>query len=192
MNGDPIKDLERLVEARKKATAGPWKWNVNRKYKQCHLEGTPAEGCEYVMDFVRWGMGGSAPRFRTPAGVMQRADELSVVVRHREHHENWYRTIEHPDARFIALAGSVDLPALLAHVKAMEKVREAAKVLASKAERKKGTTAQWIVWNSELTPLDEALSLLDGKGAEPPTKEPDDVMDVGDQSWCLDPDMGSK
>lgn len=37
-------------------------------------------------------------------GFETRADELSVVVPGREHHSDWFRDIDHPDARLIAAA----------------------------------------------------------------------------------------
>jgi len=54
----------------------------------------------------------------------------------------------------------IELATLRQQLTEAKAVVSAAKVLAAKAERKKGTTAQWIVWNSELQPLDEAIAAL--------------------------------
>lgn len=93
----------RLAE---KATPGPWQWNVSLRSKQVYLVGNPKRGCEYVMDFVRYGMDGAAPRFRNADCLMVHSKNLAVAVEGREHHADWYRTIEHPDAEFIAHAGT--------------------------------------------------------------------------------------
>lgn len=54
-----------------------------------------------VMDFVRMGMNGAAPRFNVDM-IMVRADELAVRP---ESHNPWKITgIDHPDAAFIVTA----------------------------------------------------------------------------------------
>lgn len=98
-------------------TAGPWKWELNEKHRSAQLMGRNEElRLDYdltVMDFVRYGMGGAAPRFRTDrAGmnIMKRVEEWGAVVPGREHHADWYKAIDHPDARLIAAS-----PDLLYH-----------------------------------------------------------------------------
>lgn len=88
-------------------TPGPWRWELSEKSREARLCG--AAGYDLtVVDFVRWGMGGAAPRFRTADGmalnIMHRADEFAVVVPGREHHAEWFKGVEHPDARLIAAA----------------------------------------------------------------------------------------
>lgn len=81
---------------------------MNLASKQVKLCGGKVKYDLTVMDFVRWGMSNAAPRFnverRENLNVMTRADELSVSVRGREHHSDWFRDIDHPDARLIAAA----------------------------------------------------------------------------------------
>ena len=91
-----------------KHTPGPWQWGLNLASKQVKLCGGKVKYDLTVMDFVRWGMSNAAPRFnverRENLHLMTRADELSVVVPGREHHSDWFRDIDHPDARLIAAA----------------------------------------------------------------------------------------
>lgn len=105
--------LAAIEAAEQKATPGPWTWEVNLKSKGVYLCGSG----KYVMDFVRWGMGGAQPRFRNSENLMVEADELSQIVPGREHHESWHRTLEHPDATFIALLRN-HARALVAEVRA--------------------------------------------------------------------------
>ena len=89
-------------------TAGPWRWELNPKHRQMRLCGGVPRYDLTVMDFVRWGMGGAAPRFREPEptrlNIMHRAEKWGAVVPGREHHEDWFRAIDHPDARLIEAA----------------------------------------------------------------------------------------
>lgn len=86
-------------------TPGPWRWEVNNKSKQVQLCGGARPKFDLtVMGFRRWGMGGAAPAFINERLIMQRADELTEVVPGREHHANWFQTINHPDAHLIAAA----------------------------------------------------------------------------------------
>jgi hypothetical protein len=87
-------------------THGPWLWNVSLKSRSAQLE-AQIRSFETVMDFVRWGTGSAAPRFRKGDGdhvLMTRVEEFAVPVPGREHHESWYRTIDSPDARLMAAA----------------------------------------------------------------------------------------
>lgn len=93
-------------------TPARWRWVLNKHSKQIDLvsSGVPGSVHEIVMDFVRWGMGGAAPRFRRaslnrPENVlMVRADEFGEIVPGRSHHKDWYQWLRHPDAQLIQAA----------------------------------------------------------------------------------------
>jgi len=93
---------------KQKYTPGPWRWEFNQKSKYIHLVGGKIRYDLTVMDFVRYGMGGAAPRFNIDHGqdmqLMHRADTMGVIVKGREHHQNWFKDIDHPDAKLIAAA----------------------------------------------------------------------------------------
>lgn len=94
-----------LVEAREliaKATPGRWYWNVNPRAKLISLQ---SEGGmrQFVIDFARWGMNSAQPRFQVD-GLMRDAQDCLQIVEGREHHADWYQTINHPDANLIARA----------------------------------------------------------------------------------------
>lgn len=84
-------------------TPGPWRWEVNHKYKQVSLCGERNFDLE-VMDFRRWGMQGAQPMFRDDDQISHGVDAFSAVVPGREHHAEWFQTLDHPDARLIAAA----------------------------------------------------------------------------------------
>lgn len=90
-------------------TPGPWRWEVNLKSKAIQLCGGRPRFDLTVMDFVRWGMGGAAPRFLRPMNgstlmLMEQATRWAEVVPGREHHSEWFRTLNHPDAQLITAA----------------------------------------------------------------------------------------
>lgn len=93
-------------------TAGPWRWEVNRKSQIVSMCGGEPAGRfdKTVLDFVRWGMSRAAPRFwfwkdsRHWSEEPKRADALAQAVSGREHHADWFADVDHPDARLIALA----------------------------------------------------------------------------------------
>lgn len=92
-----------------KGTPGPWRWEVNQSLKQIQLLGGIPKFDLIVMDFVRYGMSGAAPRFNnsvqpTNLNLMVRAEEFAYPVEGREHHSSWFKNIEHPDAKLIASA----------------------------------------------------------------------------------------
>ena len=54
-----------------------------------------------------------------PSGEMVTAKNWAKVVPGREHHSDWFQSIGHPDAEFIAHARS-DIPWLLAEVRRLQ------------------------------------------------------------------------
>lgn len=100
-------------------TPGPWRWEVNLKSKEIQLCGGRPRFDLTVMDFVRWGMGGAAPRLLRPMRgstlmLLEHASHYAEGVPGREHHSEWFQTLHHPDAHLIAAA-----PDLLAAVKSV-------------------------------------------------------------------------
>lgn len=89
-------------------TPGPWRWEFNEKSKDINLVGGKTIYDLTVMDFVRYGMGGAQPRFNIDHGqdlqLMHKASEMGVIVKGREHHANWFKDINHPDAKLISSA----------------------------------------------------------------------------------------
>jgi hypothetical protein len=102
-----------------KFTPGPWRWELNRKGKRVQLCGGVPRFDLTVMDFIRWGMGGAQPRFleawkSNSMMLLENAPKFGKDVPGREHHSDWFQTIDHPDAHLIAAAP--DLYAALALV----------------------------------------------------------------------------
>jgi hypothetical protein len=90
-----------------KHTPGPWRWVLNEKSRDVHLEGGDPAFDLIVVDFVRYGMGNAAPRFREDVdrmNIMHRCEKFGAIVPKREHHADWFKDINHPDARLIAAA----------------------------------------------------------------------------------------
>lgn len=88
-------------------TPGPWRWVLSETYKRVTLEGGVPRFDLTVVDFVRYGMSHAAPRFREDVdrmNIMHRAEVWGAKVAGREHHADWFKTINHPDARLIAAA----------------------------------------------------------------------------------------
>ena len=90
-------------------TPGPWHWVVNPKSHDVEL--SHGQYGRTVMRFIRWGMDSAQPVFNVD-GVLKRAVDLSVPQVGREHHADWWRVLNHPDARLIAAAPEL-LAALL-------------------------------------------------------------------------------
>lgn len=84
-------------------TRGPWRWEINEKHKSVQLCGGKPQYDLTVMDFVRYGMSGAAPRF-IQDGLLYRCEKWAVPVEGREHHKTWFQAIDHPDAALIAAA----------------------------------------------------------------------------------------
>lgn len=103
-----------------KHTAGPWRWEVNRKSKDIKLVGGHPQFDKTVMDFERWGMGGASPRFALQFGdshIMTRLCDRPEWIQPfsgRSHHAEWCAGVIHPDARLIEAA-----PELLEALEAM-------------------------------------------------------------------------
>ena len=88
-------------------TPGPWRWELNAKSKQVELCGGKNPHDLIVMDFVRWGMGGAAPRLREDRdelNIMHRCERWAEPVVGHEHHASWFQTVNHPDMNLIAAA----------------------------------------------------------------------------------------
>lgn len=120
-------------------TPGPWRWELNEKSRQINLVGGVPTFDLTVLDFIRWGMGGAAVRFREDAegmNIMHHCQKSGVVAKGREHHASWFKLIDHPDANLIASA-----PDLLAACKAALKLIQFGQVheqLASAISRAEG------------------------------------------------------
>lgn len=91
---------EEAIAAEKAATPGPWWWRINTEVRQVYLFGKRLGGLGYdaIMDFRRWGTQGAKVRFNVD-GLMEGVDTLVDVD-----HNHEARSINHPDAVFIALA----------------------------------------------------------------------------------------
>lgn len=104
--------VEKAKEIDRKATPGPWMWDLRECNHQCLLT-TTHSGKYYVMGFQRWGMQDALPSFQVydryegpmkerGSHGMVRADELSKSYPGQEHHYGFDNFIDHPDARYIA------------------------------------------------------------------------------------------
>lgn len=116
-------DLESIERREAAATPGPWRWEVSLKSKQISLNGGKPRYDLTVMDFERWGMAGARPRLLERSSghglmLMTSADKFAAEVPGREHHREWFQTLNHPDAEFIAHARQ-DVSALVAEVKSL-------------------------------------------------------------------------
>ncbi len=88
-------------------TPGPWRWEVDLKHHRVQLCGGRPQFDKTVMSFVRWGMSNAAPEFVHDDGdypKLTRCDTLTAIVLGREHHKDWFQTIDNADARLIAAA----------------------------------------------------------------------------------------
>lgn len=91
-------------------TPGPWRWEVNESTKDIQLCGGVPLFDKTVMSFSRCGMQGAVPEFRhlpqdgDDFQGMVKATNYSVIVKGREHHANWFKTIRHPDALLMQAA----------------------------------------------------------------------------------------
>ena len=90
-------------------TPGPWRWEINLKGRRIQLCGGTPRYDWSVMTFERWGTHGATVSFLSGAdGGMARlitpAREFAAGVPGREHHSDWFQTIDQPDAHLIAAA----------------------------------------------------------------------------------------
>lgn len=95
-------------------TEGPWKWRINRNYKQISLVG---RNSDIVMDFARWGMGGASPRFachKTPLKILDRPVDRPDWIADSPDHTTAHRKIVQVDAAFMEAADPTTIRALLA------------------------------------------------------------------------------
>lgn len=106
-------ELAEIEERWNRASKGRWMWEINPKSHHVDLE--TSFGMT-VMDFVRWGMGGAAPRFRDENDLLHRVDKMMEPIPGREHHACWAQRINHPDAVAIAAAPE-DIRSLIAEVR---------------------------------------------------------------------------
>jgi hypothetical protein len=146
----PACDVAAIRARLEKAIPGPWRWEANLKSRSIELCGGRPRFDLTVMNFVRWGMGGAKPRFQTD-GLMVGADKYTHPVPGREHHEDWFRGIAHPDADLIAHAPT-DLAALLSAYD--QRGREIDAVLDVLAKHTRG-------WNDRLTTGANLAELID-------------------------------
>lgn len=115
-------DLGPIKSRLAKASAGPWRWELNRDSRRLQLCGGIPRFDLIVMDFVRWGMNGACPRFnkelRTNMNVMERAEMYGVDQPGREHHASWFQLLRHHDAQLIEHAPA-DIAALVSEVESL-------------------------------------------------------------------------
>lgn len=116
-----MKDEPEAVPPLEEFTPGPWRWEVNLGSRTIRLCGGVPRYDLTVMDFVRWGMGNAAPRFRRMSApcynIMYRIEHFARVVLGREHHSDWFRRIDHADARLMEASPEllINLEKLLAY-----------------------------------------------------------------------------
>lgn len=110
-------------------TPGPYRWEINLKYKRVYLSGGTQRYDWSVLSCSRWGMQGATVAFMSgrsgePCRLITPAHEFAAIVPGREHHAAWFQTIDHPDAHLLAAAP--DLYRELAHlVNLLEPLEEA-------------------------------------------------------------------
>lgn len=106
-----------------KHTPGPWRWEINLASKSLHLVGGVPKFDLTVMDFKRWGMGGSTARLRDLSedgmNIMHKVHERPDWIapfEGREHHADWCADITHPD--MVLIASAPDLAAEVERLRA--------------------------------------------------------------------------
>lgn len=89
-------------------TPGPWRWEICPKHKSITLSGGVPRYDLSVMQFERWGMQGAQPLFRETdkrgLNITHPVMHWSAACPGREHHEDWFRLLKHPDAQLIEVA----------------------------------------------------------------------------------------
>lgn len=117
--------IKRAKELDKRATPGPWKWDLRSCCRDVKIV-TDHSGQYYVMCFERWGMQGAAPSFQVydkyegpvrerGSHGMRRADTLAKSYPGKEHHKGFDDYPDHPDAQFIVEARQL-VPELIAAI----------------------------------------------------------------------------
>lgn len=129
MTNEQIEGLKKLAEA---ASPGAWRWEMNESSKSVALVGGRPAFDKTVMDFTRWGLNGAAPRFNDAVAsgeynIMERAEKYAAQVPGREHHANWFKTVTHPDAAFIAAANPAAIKELLSELTTLRAAASAPK-----------------------------------------------------------------
>jgi hypothetical protein len=171
-------DLDRLLDQYPDAphSALPWRWEVNRAHHHVTICGGSPRYDATVMDFVRWGMSGAAPRFMTSPSVepfrggdMQRCDEMAVPFKGAEHHADWKATIENPDADYLLLAANA-YPGLRALVSELVRQNKALSESLMKINviRNSIVGLQTVNWSEHIYPLVAALNEAGQVGMEYP------------------------
>jgi len=92
--------LEEIAAAWATFIGKKWFWRINKRAKRVSLEDNRGN---IVVDFIRYGMGSAKPRFNDN-GLMRDADNYAKVVPGREHHSDWFQTIDNEVANAIAVA----------------------------------------------------------------------------------------
>lgn len=129
---DIQKLIERAKELDKRATPGPWKWDLRTCCRDVKIV-TDHSGQYYVMNFERWGMQGAAPSFQVydkyegpvrerGSHGMQRADTMAKSYPGKEHHKGFDDYPDHPDAKFIVEARQL-VPELIAAIEFLAAVK---------------------------------------------------------------------
>lgn len=92
-------------------TAGPWRWEFNRKHKQMQLVGGKPMYDLTIMGFERWGMGNAQAVLRDTAhdgmNIMHKLSDRPDWIAPfdgRSHHADWCSSVNHPDMRLMAAA----------------------------------------------------------------------------------------
>ena len=129
-------DFKELREAEKKATPGPWMWDLRTCDQNVKIV-TTHSGQYYVMGCERWGMRGAGltfQRFEKYEGPvaerggrgMTRCDMLAKSYPGKDHHEGWDDYIDHPDALILIEARNAlpdlfkEIDRLAARIKELE------------------------------------------------------------------------
>lgn len=92
-------------------TPGPWRWELNEKYKSIHLVGGKPRFDLTIIEPTRWGMNSASFLIRDTAhdgfNIMHKLHERrDWIAPHegRAHHADWCADVTHPDMRLIASA----------------------------------------------------------------------------------------
>lgn len=126
-------ELERKAKA---ATPGKRGWFGNANHQQLYLA-TINQGRRFIMQFARWGMRGSQPRFQTDGRMVDASTLLEFEVcdaigtEAAKKNDACYRLdisgIDHPDAKFMAACDPETILALISALTEAERRVEAAR-----------------------------------------------------------------